>query len=597
MKVAFKNNFWGYFKFFYKGTGYRLFVNFFLCITVSFFDGMGLTMFMPLLQAVGDNGGKTGGKSLGQLHYLTDAIKSLGFELNLNTVLSILFILFLVKGLVKFVQLNYQVVLRQSFVKRLRFNLAKQLQQLSYRGFLQLDSGKIQNIFTTEMLRLYQSIFYYFNAAQSVVMLFTYIILAFLANYQFALLVGTGAALSNLFYRKVYIATKRTSVSLSKKGNKFNSFLIQAISNFKYLKSTNYFSLYSVKLREVITQTETLYKKIGFYNSITKSLKEPSIIIIVLIVIKVQLTLMGASLSSILLSLLLFYRALALLVDLQNNWQQFINNVGAINAVSKLSEQMEQQKEVQRPTLFHTFQHELHIKDVVFSYGAHKVLDGINIRIPKNQTIAMVGESGSGKTTLANIIASLIAPDSGQILADSVSLHEYNLDSYRNKIGYISQESVIFNDNIFNNITFWDEPSPENIKHFSKVIELVSLNEFIESLPEKEFTPLGDNGILISGGQRQRISIARELYKKAEILILDEATSALDSETERVVRTNIDKLHGNYTIIIIAHRLSTIKNADKIYLLDKGKISASGKFDDMLEFSERFKRMVALQEI
>ncbi len=595
MKIAFKNNFSGYFLFFYRGTGYKLFVNFLLCIAVSFFDGMGLAMFMPLLQAVGD--GPVKNNSIGQLHYLTDAIGNLGLELNIDTVLFILFFMFLLKGLIKFAQLNYQVNLRQSFIKKLRFNLAKQLRQLRYKGFLKLDSGKIQNIFTTEMQRLYQSIFFYFNSAQAVVMLITYIILAFLANYQFAILVGTGAALSNFFYRRVYIATKRASVELSRKGNKFNSFLIQAITHFKYLKSTNYFELYAKKLREVIIETETLNKKIGFYNSITKSLKEPSIIVIVLIVIKLQLTIMGASLSSILLSLLLFYRALSLLVDLQNNWQQFINNVGAIDAVSSLSEEMEIQREVQTSIPFKTLQEELHIKNVVFSYGHHKVLNDIDIRIPKNQTIAMVGESGSGKTTLANIIASLIAPDAGQILADGISLYEYNLDSYRNKIGYISQESVIFNDNIFNNITFWDEPTPDNLKLFTDIVELVSLTEYIQGLPEKELTPLGDNGILISGGQRQRISIARELYKKAEILILDEATSALDSETEKFVRTNIDKLHGNYTIIIIAHRLSTIKNADKIYLLEKGKITASGTFDDMLEFSQRFKRMVALQEI
>lgn len=597
MKVSFKNNFLGYFSFFYRGTGYKLFVNFLLCITVSFFDGMGLAMFMPLLQAVGDGKHQDKSKSIGQLHYLTDAIQRLGFELNLNTVLLILLFMFLLKGVIKFVQLNYQVNLRQSFIKKLRFRLANQLRQLSYKGFLKLDSGKIQNIFTTEMQRLYQAIFFYFNSAQSVVMLFTYIVLAFLANYQFAILVGTGAALSNLFYRKVYIATKRASVDLSRKGDKFNSFLIQAITHFKYLKSTNYFSLYSKKLREVIIETETLNKKIGYYNSITKSLKEPSIIVIVLIVIKLQLTLLGASLSSILLSLLLFYRALALLVDLQNNWQQFINNVGAISAVSNLSEEMELQQEKQPVPVFNSLKHELQLKDVVFSYGPYRILDGINIRIPKNKTIALVGESGSGKTTLANIIASLITPDSGQILADGVILHEYNLDSYRDKIGYISQESVIFNDHIFNNITFWDEPTPENLKRFHEIIDLVSLNDYIQSLPEKEFTPLGDNGILISGGQRQRISIARELYKKVEILILDEATSALDSETERIVRTNIDKLNGNYTIIIIAHRLSTIKNADKIYLLEKGKITASGKFEDMLEFSERFKRMVALQEM
>jgi len=125
---------------------------------------------------------------------------------------------------------------------------------------------------------------------------------------------------------------------------------------------------------------------------------------------------------------------------------------------------------------------------------------------------------------------------------------------------------------------------------------LASLSEYLQALPEKEKTLLGDNGILISGSQRQRISIARELYKNAEILIMDEATSALDDETEKIVQSNIEKLHGSYTIIIIAHRLSTIKNADTIYLLEKGRIAASGDFSNMLELSDSFKRIVLLQE-
>lgn len=591
-----KNNFLGYFIFFYNRAGYRLLINFFLCIIVGFFDGMGLAMFMPLLQTVND-GPSSAKHSLGQLHHLTDAIQNMGFELNINTVLVILFIIFVLKGIIKFVQLNYQVNLRQSMISKLRINLVNHLWHLRYNKFLQFDGGKIQNIFTVEMQRLYQSINYYLNSGQGVVMLVTYIVLAFLANYQFALLVAVGAGLSNLFYRRVYIATKRASAQISKKGNKFNSFLIQAVHHFKYLKSTNYFSIYSIKLKEVIKETETLNKKIGFYNSITKSLKEPSIVIIVLIVIKLQLSLLGGSLSSILLSLLLFYRALALLVEIQNNWQQFINNVGSINSVIKFSQEMKDEQEIQPSKLFDTFNTELHIKDVSFSFDKHRALDNINIYIPKNKTIAFVGESGSGKTTLANIIASLIMPQDGEVLADGVSIKEYNYDSYRSKIGYISQESVIFNDNIFNNITFWDKPTPENMQRFWEILELVSLDDFVQSLPEKELTPLGDNGMLISGGQRQRISIARELYKKAEILIMDEATSALDSETERIIRENIDSLHGRYTMIIIAHRLSTIKNADKIYLLERGKVTASGKFEDMIEFSERFKRMVALQEV
>jgi ABC-type multidrug transport system fused ATPase/permease subunit len=596
MKINFKNNLLGYFLFFYSGTGYKLLINFFLCIMVSFLDGIGLAMFMPLLQTVGDKNNGTGKESVGQLHYFIDALQRMGLELNMNTVLMLLVVLFLLKGLLRFAQLNYQVNLIQGFLRKLRFDLVKDLKQINYTGFLRLDAGKIQNIFTTEMQRLFQCIKFYFGAAQSVVMLLTYIVLAFLANYQFAILVAIGSALSNLFYKRIYNATKKASVELSRKGNKFNSFLIQAIHHFKYLKSTNYLSQYSRKLNKVIKESEALNKKIGVYNAITLSLKEPSIIIIVVLVIKFELDIIGASLGSMILSLLLFYRALSFLMLIQNNWQSFISNVGSINSVTDLSKEMKKEVEIQPITPFNTFKNEIQIKDLIFSYGNNRVLNGINFKIPKNQTIALIGESGSGKTTLANIIAYLISPSRGEVLIDEVPLMKYNRNSYRSKIGYISQESVVFNDNVFNNITFWAEPTNENIKLFWEIIELASLKEYVLSLPEKEFTQLGDNGILISGGQRQRISIARELFKNAEILIMDEATSALDSETEKIIQKNIEKLHGRYTIIIIAHRLSTIKNVDMIYLLEKGKITDSGNFAKMLKSSERFKNLVLLQE-
>jgi subfamily B ATP-binding cassette protein MsbA len=217
--------------------------------------------------------------------------------------------------------------------------------------------------------------------------------------------------------------------------------------------------------------------------------------------------------------------------------------------------------------------------------------------VPKKSTIALVGESGAGKTTLANMIAGLIRPDTGELFIDGIPMQQYNLNTYRDKVGYISQEPVVFNDSIFNNITFWAEPTPENMKRFNEVLRMASLGAYVDSLPEKELTRLGDSGILISGGQRQRISIARELYKDTEVLIFDEATSALDSETEKIIQENIEQLRGTYTIILIAHRLSTIKEADTIYLLEKGKVTASGSFDEMVHKSTRFKKMVSLQGI
>jgi subfamily B ATP-binding cassette protein MsbA len=191
----------------------------------------------------------------------------------------------------------------------------------------------------------------------------------------------------------------------------------------------------------------------------------------------------------------------------------------------------------------------------------------------------------------------LLKPVSGHVKVDEISLDVINLDSYQKRIGYIAQEPVVFSDTIFNNITFWDSPNEENIKRFQKAIEQASIKKFIEELPEKENTLLGNNGINLSGGQKQRISIARELYKEIDILILDEATSALDSETEREIQENIDKLKGNYTIVIIAHRLSTIKSADVICLMDQGRLSDQGNFDELIIKSDKFKRMVELQEI
>jgi ABC-type multidrug transport system fused ATPase/permease subunit len=239
----------------------------------------------------------------------------------------------------------------------------------------------------------------------------------------------------------------------------------------------------------------------------------------------------------------------------------------------------------------------IEIKGLNFAYGNKLVLKDINITINKNETIAFVGESGSGKSTLANLLITLLHPQSGEILLDGVSLFSYNLNTFRSKIGYIAQEPIIFTDTIYNNVTFWADKTEENLKRFWDVIGKVALLPYMAGLEKKEDTLLGDNGMLVSGGQKQRISIARELFKDIEILIMDEATSALDSETENFIQDSINALHGKYTMVIIAHRLSTIKNADKIYLLEEGKVSSEGNFNALISNSATFSRMVSLQNM
>ncbi|HAZ23436.1 MAG TPA: ABC transporter ATP-binding protein, partial [Algoriphagus sp.] len=463
--------------------------------------------------------------------------------------------------------------------------------------FLNFDSGKIQNTLSSEGIKLTYGFLAYFNSLQHAILLLVYIGLAMLSNFQFAILVSIGGYLSNLVFKFLFTNTEKASIGLSKLGNSFQSFLVQAVSNFKYLKATDYFSSYRLKLMEVIDKIENNQKKIGIYSAIMSSTREPIILAVVVLIILIQVNVLGGKMSSILLSLMFLYRALNYIVTLQGSWQGFISNIGGLLASVELIDEFKKGKEkidrthpVEKVTT-------LELADLSFAYpSGFKVLDKINISLDPLKTYAFVGESGSGKTTLVNLVIGLLSPSEGHIIVNGMERNKVDISTYRRKFGYITQESVIFNDTLFNNITLWSEKTPENIQLFQNAIKLANLQEFLEDLPEKEETFLGDNGILISGGQKQRVSIARELYKNVDVLIFDEATSALDSETERAIQANIDNLMGKFTIIIIAHRLSTIKKADCIYLMEKGKIKDSGSFQTLLGKSLKFKKMVELQE-
>jgi ABC-type multidrug transport system fused ATPase/permease subunit len=597
MKPELKHNFIGYFNFFYRILGIRFLFDLVFSIGVSFLDGVGLAMFIPLLQSMNKSGAVGDGPGMGSLQFLTDFFAYLNIPLNISSVLITLLLLFVFKGILKYLQLNSQVSLKLKFIKDIRYELTDDLQNLSYIGFLKQNAGKIQNIITSEVQKLQVALNHYLNSISAIAMLITYVTLAFLANWQFALLVSVGSLVTNLLFSKLLKGIKSASFKISSKGNVFNSYLIEAVHFFKYLKATNQFSGFSKKIKTVIHETEDLNRQIGHYQAITASIREPVVMFIVVVVIFIQLRWLNGDIGHVIVTLLLFYRALSFLMNYQSWWQSFLQNIGAIQSVSTMSDEMRADKEVLMSKPYLGFNTSIELKDLVFKYGENTVLNRVDLSIPKNQTIALVGESGSGKTTLANIITGILPLVGGTFTVDGTSVSEYNIETFRSTIGYISQEPVIFKDNVFNNVTFWAEPTVENVKRFWEVVERASLSEFVQELPEQEKTSIGDKGMLISGGQKQRISIARELYKNAEILILDEATSALDSETELYIQKNIEKLQGNYTIIIIAHRLSTIKKADKIYMLEKGHVSYSGTFSELTEKSTRFKHMVSLQQI
>ncbi len=227
------------------------------------------------------------------------------------------------------------------------------------------------------------------------------------------------------------------------------------------------------------------------------------------------------------------------------------------------------------------FEHSIRFENVNYSYdGITKVLDSINIEIPKGKTVAIVGPSGSGKSTLFDMIPRFIDPVSGKVTIDGYDLKDVRKHDLREFIGIVTQQSILFNDSIYNNIAFGlENASDEDVIKAAKV---ANAHDFIIDFPNGYDTMMGDMGNNLSGGQRQRISIARAILRNSPILILDEATSSLDTESERLVRDALEKLLKDRTSIIIAHRLSTIQHADIIIVIENGKILEQGSHEDLM---------------
>jgi subfamily B ATP-binding cassette protein MsbA len=586
-----------HFGFFYSYVGPRLFIIILLSILVGLLDGFGLALFIPIFEIAAEGSDFKSSGSMGELDFLLTFLENIGFSLTMNSVIIFMIVLFFVKAIFRFTDGFVKIKLQNEFVRNIRYQMVDGLSDLDYKQFLKMDSGRIQNTLSAEALKLTYGFLAYFNSLQHAILLLVYIGLAFLSNYQFAILVSLGGYLSNFVFRYLFKNTEKASIHLSGLGHSFQSYLIQAVHNFKYLKATNYFSDYKNKLKNVIDQIEINQRKIGIYGSIMTSAREPIILTVVVLIIFIQVELLEGTLSSVALSLVFLYRALNYIVTLQGSWQGFIANIGGVVASVDLIKEFGDNKEVIVSSDEVIKIETLSLEKIAFIYpNGAKVLEDVQIVMEPLKTYAFVGESGSGKTTLVNLLIGLVHPSEGRVLVNRIDRKSVDLLNYRKRFGYITQEPVIFNDTIFNNVTLWASKSPENIIRFDKAVQLASMSQFMNELPDQEDTRLGDNGLLVSGGQKQRISIARELFKDVDVLIFDEATSALDSETECLIQDNIDMLMGRFTIVIIAHRLSTIRKADVITLMSKGKVVQSGDFKALLSSNHQFKRMVELQE-
>jgi ATP-binding cassette, subfamily B, bacterial MsbA len=276
-----------------------------------------------------------------------------------------------------------------------------------------------------------------------------------------------------------------------------------------------------------------------------------------------------------------------------NTFSRFQRSKAAILRVLEVIDLRPSIKEQPNAQCLEQFQESIEFRNVCFSYDEKEVLSHINFTIKKGETVALVGTSGSGKSTLADLLPRFLEPTSGSILIDGIDIRQYTLESLRNQIGIVSQEAILFNDTASNNIRLGNPNATQD--DIEAAAKIAHAHEFLK---EKGYdTPLGERGGKLSGGQKQRLSIARSILKKPAILILDEATSALDSNSEKLVQNALEQVLAHTTALIIAHRLSTIQNADKIIVLEQGKICEIGTHSQLIAQKGIYSQLSQMQHL
>ncbi len=314
----------------------------------------------------------------------------------------------------------------------------------------------------------------------------------------------------------------------------------------------------------------------------------------VIFTIYYSITYMNVTIAEVAIIVYALFKIFPLMATVNRDKNSLTGFIPSYEQIDSLNKQARLQVQKTGNLPFRKFENTITCKGVTYAYSNHKpVLSDIDIVIEKGKTVAVVGESGAGKSTLIDILIGFCEPHNGIVTVDGISLFEYDIKSFRQKTGFVPQDSILFHDTIRNNLLWSYDTATEN--EVEEACKLANAHDFIMEMPEGYNTVVGDRGVRLSGGQRQRIALARALLRKPELLILDEATSSLDSQSETLIQEAIGKIAHQTTVVIIAHRLSTIANADWIYVLEEGRVVEQGTYGELIDLKSSFKRMAELQ--
>jgi len=515
-------------------------------------------------------------------------------------VVSLIIILFLLKNVFGYLANYFMVFLRNGVLRDLRNALYKKTIDLPLAYFSEKRKGDIMARVSADVLDLQYS---FLSVLELIVreplsIIFT-IIIMLLISAKLTLFVFIFIPVTGLIISRIGKSLKRKSDRVQKEQGTFLSTLEETLSGLRIIKGFNAEDKFNKKFQESTSR---------FYNFSNKLLNRQNLA-------SPTSEFLGISVIAI----LLWYGGRLVLVDGTLDGSSFITYMGlaynllipakaisrasynikkggaAAERIQEIIDSENPLKDKEGAIIKGSFDAEIKFENVSFKYEDENVLKDFSLTIPKGKTIALVGQSGSGKSTLANLVTRFYDVNAGKITIDGLDIRDLTIKSLRNQLGIVTQDAILFNDSIKNNLLLGVKDASDD--EVIEALKVANAWEFVKDLPNNINTNIGDSGNKLSGGQKQRLSIARAVLKNPPIMILDEATSALDTESESLVQLALENMMKNRTSIVIAHRLSTIQKADAIIVMQKGKIIEKGKHDELLAKEGMYKKLVDMQSL
>ena len=507
---------------------------------------------------------------------------------------------FFLKNLFGYLSMQHVMYLKNGILTDLRKHMYKHIVELPVSFYAKRKKGDIMARILGDINEMQNSFFIILEliVREPLTIVFSLIVM-FTLSWQLSLFVLLFIPISGFLISNIGKRLKRQSLKAQEESGLLISTVEETLSGLKIVKSYNAEPSFKQRFSNSADRILRLINKIGNKNNLAGPLSEFLGIVTIAALLwyggKLVLIEKAIEGTTFIGFMGLAYGILTPAKAISKASYKVKNGIAAADRVFEVLESEDSMSDEENAKFLSEFNKSIALKNIVFKYEKENVLNDFSISVKKGQTVALVGQSGSGKSTIANLLTRFYDVNEGSIEIDGVDIKKFTKKSLRSQIGLVTQDSILFNNSIKNNLLIGNENATND--EIIEALKVANAWEFVTELPGGIDANIGDAGNSLSGGQKQRLSIARAVLKNAPIMILDEATSALDTESERLVQEALENMMKNRTSIVIAHRLSTIQNADQIIVMKQGEIVEQGKHQELLDKKGMYHKLVLMQTL